>query len=234
MKISALSFLFLFTILFSNAQVIVGKVFTEAADPLPVNAATWANIPQGSYSGFVSVNEHFDRSSAPSSDKVKNTWNQKAWKGERVHTQALIYTTVPLKNIHLEVIELKSASGKSIPLKNIQANFVRYVITDHLGDLKSGCGIPKNLPTSLHADMIDNIKSFSINAQESRPVWLSVDVPADAKPGIYKGSLSIKGDRYKANHAFTIVVVNHILPPAKDWTFHLDLWQNPYSDARVN
>ncbi|MEO6683983.1 MAG: glycoside hydrolase domain-containing protein, partial [Ginsengibacter sp.] len=133
-----------------------------------------------------------------------------------------------------EVIELKSASGKSIPLKNIQANFVRYVITDHLGDLKSGCGIPKNLPTSLHADMIDNIKSFSINAQESRPIWLSVDVPADAKPGIYKGSLSINGDRYKANHAFTIEVVNHILPPAKDWTFHLDLWQNPYSDARVN
>src|SRR5690606_35547945 len=63
---------------------------------------------------------------------------------------------------------------------------------------------------------------------------LSIDVPADAKPGIYKGTLTISGNGYKASHPFSVEVLNHTLPEPKDWKFHLDLWQNPYSDARVN
>ncbi len=232
--ISSLFILFLFFSSPSFSQVIVGKTFIEAADPLLVNKESWIGIKKGTHSGFVSDNEHFDRSSAPASSQVQNTWNQKAWKGERVHTQALIYSTVPVKNIQLEVSDLKNSDGQSISNKNIQANFVRYVITDHLGELKSGCGIPNNLPISLHADMIDNISTFSIGGHQSRPLWLSVQIPEDAKPGIYQGSFTIKGQKYKASHPFAIEVLDHTLPAPKDWKFHLDLWQNPYSDARVN
>lgn len=232
--VSCLFLLFQFLTFAGSSQVIVGKKFTEAKDPLPVNKLSWAGVKKGTHSGFVSVNERFERSSAPSPQQVKKHWQQRAWKGERVHTQALIYSTLPVKDLRLLVSTLKNAAGESISGKNVQANFVRYVITDHLGDLKSGCGIPKGLPTSLSADMIDNITSFSINANESRPLWLSIDIPTGAKPGIYKGTLTISGQGYKASHPFSVEVLNHTLPEPKDWKFHLDLWQNPYSDARVN
>ena len=226
--------LFLFFSIAGFSQIIIGTQFTEAADPLPVNEISWTKIKKGTHSGFVSVNEHFGRSSAPAAAQVKKSWTQKGWKGERIHTQALIYSTTPLKNVRLDVSDLKNSGGQIISRKNSTINFVRYVITDHLGELKSGCGIPGGLPISLQADMIDTIQMFSIDAKQSRPLWLSINIPSDAKPGIYQGTLTIKGENYKATHPFTIEVLNRTLPLPQNWTFHLDLWQNPYSDARVN
>ena len=228
-----LSILFLLATSQSFAQLATGEGFKELNDPRSVDINSWKNISSGTHSGFVSVNEHFDRSLAPLPGQIKDNWSQKAWKGERVHTQALIYTTVPVNDIQLELSDLKNSTGQKISKNFARANFVRYVLTDHLTGLKSGCGIPGNLPISLHADMIGSIKTFSMEANNSRPLWLSIDVPANTKPGLYKGYLSIKSKHFEARHPFTIEVLKHTLPAAKDWKFHLDLWQNPYSDARA-
>jgi hypothetical protein len=207
--------------------------FKEFPDPKPADAGSWKATTKGAHSGFVSEDKAFSRSSAPARSQVVNTWKKKAWRGERVNGQLLIYSTIPLRDIKLEVSDLKNPSQQKISKNSVHASFVRYVMTDLPGNLKSGCGITQKLDSALHADMIDNITSFSMEAKSSRPVWLSVDVPADAQPGIYKGSVKITSKEYNAIHPFTIEVLNHTLPAAKDWTFHLDLWQNPYSDARV-
>lgn len=216
---------------FSQSSLI--KDFRELPDPKPANAGSWKMVVKGAHSGFVSENESFDRSSAPAPGQVLKTWKKKAWRGERVNTQLVIYSTIPLNNIRLEVNGLENQSQQKISKKAVHASFVRYVMTDQPGNLKSGCGITQKLDSALHADMIDNITSFSTEVKTSRPLWLSVDVPEDAQPGMYKGSLKITSKEYTATHPFTIEVLNHTLPPAKDWKFHLDLWQNPYSDARV-
>ena len=209
------------------------KDFKELPDPKPANTNSWKAVVKGAHSGFGSENESFDRSAAPAPGQILKTWKKKAWRGERVNTQLVIYSTLPLNDIRLEVSDLKNQSQQKISKKSVHASFVRYVMTNHLGNLKSGCGITQKLDSSLHADMIDDITSFSTEAKSSRPVWLSVDVPEDVQPGIYKGTLKITSKEYTATHSFTIEVLNHTLPPAKDWKFHLDLWQNPYSDARV-
>ena len=225
--------IFFFLSLVTNAQLPDYKTFTELPDPKPVNAGSWKNISKGAYSGFVSDNEHFDRSAAPALSQVKKSWRKKAWKGERINMQALIYATIPLTGIQLGTSDLKNTLGQKISKEFVHANFVRYVLTDHLGNLKSGCGLTQKLDTSLNADMIDNMNQFSTKAFTSRPVWVSIDVPGDAIPGIYTGTLTIKSKQYTATHSYTIEVLNHMLPPSKDWKFHLDLWQNPFSDARV-
>jgi len=33
---------------------------------------------------------------------------------------------------------------------------------------------------------------------------------------------------------FNVEVISRVLPPASEWKFHLDLWQNPYAVARVH
>ena len=50
---------------------------------------------------------------------------------------------------------------------------------------------------------------------------VEVSVPADAKPGFYDcGTMRVK-------------VIDRVLPPPKEWKFYLDLWQHPWSVARL-
>ncbi len=207
----------------------------ETSQAKTQEGANWETIEPGTHSGFVSEDSSFGKSDAPLPSQVKESWEAKGWKGERIHTQALIWTTGALNNARLEVSPLISANEQIISSDNVNAFFVGYVLTDHLGDLTSGCGIPEGLPTSLQADMIDSQPSmpFTVDQKNSQPVWLSIDIPSNASAGVYSGELTISGDNYKQTHPFTIEVLNHSLPKPKDWTFHLDLWQNPYSVARV-
>ena len=227
-------FVLLIGSLSAKAQLKEYKEFVELEDPRARNADSWKPYRSGSYSAFVSEDIHFDRSSAPAKGDVLSNWKTKGWKGERVHTQALIWTTKSLKDVKLSVEDLAGSGASKISKANIRANFIRYVLTDHLGDLKSGCGIPAGLDTSLRADMIDDIASFTIDAQTSRPLWLSIDIPQGTKPGIYKGNLKISSEGYNTQLPFQIEVLNHELPLATNWKFHFDMWQNPYSVARVH
>ena len=49
---------------------------------------------------------------------------------------------------------------------------------------------------------------------------LSVTAPADAKPGVY-----FAGD-------VKMTVIDRVLPPAREWKYHLDLWQHPWAVSR--
>jgi len=228
---------FLFSLLIisfsAKAQLKEYNEFAELADPKARDIESWKPFSAGSYSAFVSEDESFERSSAPKKSQTHQTWNGKGWKGERIHTQALIWTSKSIKDVKLSVTDLTGTGASKISKENVHANFIRYVMTDHLGDLNSGCGIPEGLDTSLRADMIDNIQSFTIESQTSRPLWLSIDIPQDAKPGIYKGLLKVSSASYNAQLPFQVEVLNHELPLATDWKFHFDMWQNPYSVARV-
>lgn len=199
------------------------------------DSSNWESMKPGTYSAFVSEDSSFEKSKPPLLSQTSESWEAKGWKGERIHTQALIWTTKDLTNAALKVSSLVDADKNSITLDNVNAFFVQYVLTDHLGDLKSGCGIPEGLDTSLRADMIDSQLSIPFNVEEknSQPIWLSINIPSDAKAGTYMGKLTISGDNYEQTLPFTVEVLNHNLPKPKDWTFHLDLWQNPYSVARI-
>src|SRR5690606_19519464 len=166
------------------------ETYTEATDPYPAHDSVWVPVPEGVHAAFVSVDEQFPRSAPPAPGQTQQQWRAKAWRGERVHTQALIWSADSVPEVVLNAGVLGSGNNK-IGSNQIRASFVRYVITDHLGELQKGCGIPANLDTSLVADVIDDIRQFDIRSRTSRPVWLSIDVPADAAPGHYSGILQI-------------------------------------------
>ena len=63
-------------------------------------------------------------------------------------------------------------------------------------------------------------------------LWLSVKIPSDARPGLYKGTIAAKGPLFRKSVPFEIRVCDRVLPKPHDWSFHLDLWQNPFAVAR--
>jgi len=141
-----------------------------------------------------------------------------------------------MQHVSLELSALEDGQGHSIPAKQVSAGFLRYVMTDELNKDGTGCGHRKStdFDSSLVADAIDNVKKDNIAARTTQPVWLTVNVPAGATPGLYKGSVKVKaGNSTVTSLPYQVQVLPRTLPPAKDWQFHLDLWQSPYAISRM-
>lgn len=191
----------------------------------------WKALPFPVMVSFGNGNIRYAKATVPSHTVQKN-WTVTAWKGEKVHTQLLVWANKPLKEVSFTVHPLKDAKGKVIPAENIKAGFVRYVITDEFAD---GCGYrkPVDFDSSLVADAVDIIGAIPVEANTVQPLWLSIHVPQTAEPGNYSGSITVKADK-SYTLSYTVQVINRTLPSPDQWTYDLDLWQHPAAIARVH
>ena len=228
--------LFLFGILcctFSFAQ----NTYQELPDPKPANNRTlWESLETGTYVSFASPDIRYKKRDIPRKSQVLSNWQSKGWKGEKVHTQFLIWTTRPLEKVRIELGSLADGDGHVIPAEKIKANFVRYVMADGLNAHGGGCGIPNDLDSALVADVLDEVRFLPVAAYTTQPVWLSVNIPANIPAGTYKGTIKIKNENKGSvgNLNYSVEVVERTLPAPEDWKFHLNLWQNPDAIARVH
>lgn len=204
---------------------------TKLPDAATVNQE-WNKITGRLNAGFANSNIRFARE-VPPVVSLQNAWSAKAWKGEKIHTQLLLWTNTKNSNISIEFSDLKDQNGNLIKKENISSGFLKYVITDEFRD---GCGYRKaaDFDSSYVADLIDT-KTLSINieAKNTQPVWLSIKIPAGTKAGNYIGTVKVKGER-GYNLPISIDVLNKTLPAPAQWKYDLDLWQHPAAIARAH
>lgn len=193
--------------------------------------------PQSSFRlDWAATGSHCVIGGGPSLEFQKKAFNHVAWRGEKVFAQAVVSSEEELKDVRLSVSDLRN--GKSlIGAENIRLQFVSYVVSDLLDTTKYGqCGSREDKSKwgeVLVADVLDINDSMTVPAGRKQPVWMTVSVPSDARPGKYSGKLTVTSSNAKARSLnVALTVADHVLPPARDWAFHLDLWQNPYSVAR--
>lgn len=193
--------------------------------------------PQSSFKlEWASTGSHCVIGGGPSLEYQKKAFNHSAWCGEKVFAQAVVSSDAELKDVTVSVSDLRN--GKSlIRSGNISVQFVSFVVSDLLDTTKFGqCGSREDKSKwgeVLVADVLDLNESMNIPAERMQPVWMTVNVPSDAKPGKYTGRMTVSSSNAKTRSIpVELIVSDHILPPASDWAFHLDLWQNPYSVAR--
>lgn len=193
--------------------------------------------PQSSFRlDWAATGSHCVIGGGPSLEFQKKAFNHVAWRGEKVFAQAVVLSEEELKDVRLSVSDLRN--GKSlIGAENIRLQFVSYVVSDLLDTTKYGqCGSREDKSKwgeVLVADVLDINDSMTVPAGRKQPVWMTVSVPSDARPGKYSGKLTVTSSNAKARSLnVELTVADHVLPPARDWAFHLDLWQNPYSVSR--
>ena len=227
-------YLFLIFLLFSESLLSQGiPDYKEAPDPHPDRNAKWDQAAKGLHASLANPLLKFSKGAIPLI-QTEETWNAQGWKGERVFTQIILWSADSIENIECKFSDFKSASSKILPGTIAKARFVRNVLTDEFG---GGCDKrkPEDFQVSLVSDVLDNINYISVSPQTSRPLWLTIDIPSAAKPGIYNATLRllIKSKVYKE---FNIVmeVIDQQLPVAADWKFYLDMWQNPYAVSRYH
>ncbi|TCC88996.1 DUF4091 domain-containing protein [Pedobacter hiemivivus] len=192
----------------------------------------WRKVPNGLNVSFASSNTRFARELPPKVN-LEKVWEAKAWKGEKIHTQLLIWANRSLNSISLQVYDLQAEQGQLIKKENITIGFLKYVITDEFRD---GCGNrkAKDFDSSYVADIIDTkTKSVSVRKNSTQPIWLSIKVPANANAGSYKGIIKIKGDK-DYTLPITIQVLDKTLPSPQKWQYDLDLWQHPAAVSRLH
>ena len=153
-----------------------------------------------------------------------------AWRGERVNLQLVVEAGAKESVVEHRFSDLKGR--KSIPVSNIVGGFVQPVLTDRF----TGCGRHEvdaygEVPV---ADRITGTAPTILEAGTRRGLWLTVQIPQDARPGTYKGTVELLCNGRKTKYGYTVQVLDRCLPEPKEWKFHLDLWQNPYAIARVH
>lgn len=203
--------------------------WSEPADPNEIDSSSWVAIEEPIVS-FGSVDIRYPRS-YPLTSEVTKEHSVTGWRGERVHAQVVISTPSPIEDLWCKVGDFKGANGGK--LKGIgEARFVKYLLTDTPYETRV-CRTPPQESVHLQPDLLDEAPYLDIEANTSRPIWITVEIPRDAKAGEYSSTIELRGEGFKESLSLNLNIADRTLPPASEWVFHLDLWQHPCAVARV-
>ncbi|MBP5505749.1 MAG: DUF4091 domain-containing protein [Bacteroidales bacterium] len=202
--------------------------------------AAWAAVKAPGFA-WGSLDVRYEKTSVPVIKPVKVA-KQVAWRGERVSFQPVLWTPEELHDVVLEVSDL-SFRKNVIKNSDIKVGFERYVIGDCLGAEDGQRGyFPADMggfdqskrDSVLVPEAILGPAMAQVEAKTARPAWIEVWVPQSATPGTYKGTVKLSAKELKKplKIAFAVEVRDRVLPKPAHWSFHLDLWQNPYAVAR--
>jgi hypothetical protein len=207
----------------------VHKYLTEYTFDSSTTPDLWAKEKKGLNTAFVNTDELFLRSEVPSTKKVNKAWSATGWKGERVHSQVLVWSPDTLEQIRVSISDLVNSNGKIISNTNVTTNLVRYVLSNFAyGARALSCGAGSADTAYLMPDRFESFERFDLPGGTVRPIWISVNIPEDAEPGSYQGTIEVKSDKQSETLRFIVAVQNQVLPKPKDWKYRLDLWQNPW------
>jgi len=208
------------------------ETYVEAKDPSPDPNADWEVVESGLHATVGSIDVRYLKSTIPGLTQTIE-WKGTAWKGEKVSAQLVLWSKDPVAKVGCNFSDFVSEQGRKLTSEIARARFVRYVLTDEFAE---GCSKrnPEDYPVSLAPDALDNVPYFDMEGKSTRPVWITIDVPADAEPGIYSSTMQLiaRGEDTR-EFTFQLEVLPQLLPPPSEWKFHLDLWQHPLAIAKI-
>ncbi|MGG5460546.1 glycoside hydrolase domain-containing protein [Clostridium sp. B9] len=196
-----------------------GNISADNTSWNPVIIYDDAEIEAGLMGGFASKDKHYMQEDfyGIRYEVTDKSWQASAWKNEKLSTEIVLTTDEALTGLTLEASDLVDGNGNTIDSENIELNFMEYVLAE-------GAMMP---------DMIDIAESVDMTDNGVQPVWVTVNVPETAIAGNYTGTIRANAaDGKSLEFNVNLEVLDIALPSPDDWSFHLDLWQNPYSVAR--
>ena len=182
------------------------------------------------FHGSVAPMKRIDMRAVNALTDANRSWKGVAWRNERINAQFVLWTRESAEQVRVRISDFVSADGARIPASACRSRFVRYVLSSQT-DL-NGRVIHSE---TLVGDCLDTAERVDMPENGFRPFWFTMDVPADAKPGEYCGTVTAiaQGGR-KIDFGVAVEVQNRTLPCPKDWRFFLDLWQHPLAVARYH
>lgn len=204
----------------------------EASVPHAQDAA-WTKAPAGLNASWADADTHTGKYKCPT-QKARTSLNLTAWRGERLGAKALLWSAGELGEVSFRV----QGDGCEAWVDAATTGFLGYVMADELNkDGSGGCGYRPNhaeYDSTLVDDCITHATAMHYEPRTARPLWVAIDVPQSAKPGLYGATVVVQSERGgEIRLRLNVRVIEATMPAKEKRRFHLDLWQNPYAVARM-
>jgi len=200
-----------------------------------LNAVAWTGQKKGLHVSFASTDESYFRTEVPLLENETSSFEGNAWKGERLNAEILVWSPDTLNQVRFTISDLQNNNGKRIDKKNVRINMIRYVVSNYpYGTKEASCGASSYKDLYLMPDRFEEFDRFDVPGKTVRPLWLSLDVPAETEAGIYNGTIEVRAANHSATLNFKVNVQKQLLPKPHEWQHRLDLWQNPWVVAWKN
>lgn len=199
----------------------------EYSFDVSTNEKAWTTQPAALNAGFGSTEELYFRKDVPLQSKVTQK-DLTGWKGERLNFQILIWSPDTLSQVRLRMNDLVNEKGNKISSNNVKFNLVRYVLSNYPYAAKDAvCGNSPYKDGYLMPDRFEEFERFELPGKTTRPVWMAVEIPANAAPGTYKGVVDILSDKHKQSLNISVKVQNKTLPPRPNGNIFLICGKTP-------
>lgn len=158
----------------------------------------------------------------------ENTWSDTAWIGDKLNSKIVTWTKgLDVYNVTMKASEFRTESGNIIDSNNVEISWLK----ETLANIGRGNA---SAPVETFPDIIHKSGTLDIKAKKVASAWININIPKDAKPGIYNGSITVNADEldlpYVFNYSFEILDIVNPMP--KDTDTQIEIWQHPYSVAR--
>lgn len=155
-----------------------------------------------------------------------DSYSEVAWKGDVLNSKVVAVTRE--KDVHNAEIIVSdfTSKGSIIEAGNVDVKWLKNVKAN-IGRGNSGAPV-KDFP-----DVIYKGGKLDIPAETVQSAWVNINVPKDAKPGVYKGTLTLKADELEKDYVFNyeFEVLDLVLPETSETGQEIQVWQHPFSVA---
>ncbi|MFC1613841.1 glycoside hydrolase domain-containing protein [Gemmatimonadota bacterium] len=141
--------------------------------------------------------------------------------GEVLSAQVAAVSTRDIKGLKAGISALAAPRGRDVP---VSAARIRY-----------GTYLPVDETMIMTADPLLEVETVDVPANVAQPVWLTLEVPQETPPGKYSGKLTLSDKtRQLAVFNLSLEVLPAVLPPPVDWSYYLNIWQDPSGVAMAH
>jgi len=145
--------------------------------------------------------------------------------GEHATFQFALRGTAGLQHVKIAVQALED--GKGHRLDAVKAGFVDYVHVGRTTPTPARDAIRS--ASGMYPDpIVDDGMARDIPFGKTQPVWISVSVPKDAVPGLYKGTVEVEGKGFKRKGEMAVKVYPVVLEEPTLWVTN---WFNAGEDG---
>lgn len=206
------------------------ETFKDSAFATKPDAAKWNQLTSNIALSEASLNDRIVYNQYPVLSTQRNI-NAAGWVGETVNIQLVLSTKKYIPLLQVNAGNFISLNGlKTINKQNVSVGYVYYVIADNTAGVCHKTN--DNYKNLIVPDIIDfNSQSTYAQAFTNRPIWISIKIPADAKPGTYKGKITAFINQFTKEIPVILTVNKKAMPVGSQKSFFLNLWQYPLTEA---
>lgn len=152
----------------------------------------------------------------PDSTPLAGEASAEVARGENASLQVAIRCPVQMKSLKAELAPLKCEGDSAKTLAPRPVRFVGYVPVE--------VGIPKppkdrlRVTPAFFPDPLLESPPIEVSAGSTQPIWLTVPVPVDAAPGLYRGEIHVSATAYDKPVSADLPVTVRVWPVTVDKT----------------